>query len=172
MSTHHSKDNEQMHSPLKTILGKIGNRYQTYYTAYKTHTMVTHHRDTGHPVARDDPHIEYPETTGMDNDNDSISGLDATVALGGLEAEDNTSEHLPNNQAQLMALMREISDLHQWVEVREGQPAENLDHIEWVLQNLSHASATASTNTYWTHWRSDTSVHRHLVPHTKADKPN
>ena len=66
----------------------------------------------------------------MDNDNDSISGLDATVALSGHEAEDNTEEPLPSNQAKLKILMREINDLCQWVEAGEGQPAESLDCIE------------------------------------------
>ena len=99
--------------------------------------MATHHRGVGHPVARGVLHVEDPETTGMDNNNDSISGLDATVALGGLEAEDNTDELLPNNQAKLMALMREINDLFQWVEAAEGQPAGSLDCIEQELQNLS-----------------------------------
>ena len=54
--------------------------------------MATYHGGAGHPIARDDLHIEDQETTGMDNDNDSISGSDATVALGRLEAEDNTEE--------------------------------------------------------------------------------
>ena len=54
--------------------------------------MATHHRGAGHPIARDNLHVEDLETTGMDNDNDSTSGSDATVALGGLEAEDNTDE--------------------------------------------------------------------------------
>ena len=92
--------------------------------------MATQHRGAGHLIARDDLHIDDAESTGMDNDNDSISGSDATVSLGGLETEDNTNELLPRNQARLMALMREINDLHQWVEAREGQPAESLDHIE------------------------------------------
>ena len=50
--------------------------------------------------------------------------------LGGLEAEDNTNELLPNDQAKLTALTREINDLHQSVEAGEGQPAESLNHIE------------------------------------------
>ena len=57
--------------------------------------------------------------------------------MGGLEAEDNTDECLPNSQAKATALTREINDLHQWVEGRECQPAESLDCIEWELQNLS-----------------------------------
>ena len=84
--------------------------------------MATHHIGAGHPVARGNLHIEDPETTGMDNNNDSMSGSDATGALGGLEVENNTDELLPSNQTKLMALMREINDLCQWVEAREGQP--------------------------------------------------
>ena len=119
-----------MHSPIKTILGKIRNRYHTYCTVYKNHALATFHEGAGHPIARDDLHVEDPEATGMDNNNDSISGLDATVALDGLEAEDNTDDLLPSNQAKLMALMRKINDLHQQVEDREGQPAEGLYCIE------------------------------------------
>ena len=40
------------------MLGKIGNRYQTYYTVYKMHAMATHHRGAGHHIARDNLHIE------------------------------------------------------------------------------------------------------------------
>ena len=49
------------------------------------HTMVTHHGAAGCPLDRDiNLHIEDSETTGLDNNNESTSGLDATVALGGL----------------------------------------------------------------------------------------
>ena len=99
--------------------------------------MATHHRGAGHPVARDNLHIEDLEATGMDFDNDSISGSDAIIALVGLEAEYNADELLPSNQAKLTTCMGEINDLCQWVEAREGQSAENLDCIEWELQNLS-----------------------------------
>ena len=87
--------------------------------------MATNHGGAGHPEAKDDLHIEDPEATGMDNDNDGISGLDVTVALGGLEAEGNTDELLPRNQVKLTALVREIIDLHQWVEAGEGKPTES-----------------------------------------------
>ena len=85
---------------------------------------------TGHPIARNDLHMEDPETTGMDSDNYSISGLDATVALGRLEAEGHPDDLIHRNQAKLTALMREKDNLHQWAEIREGQPAAILDHIE------------------------------------------
>ena len=51
------------------------------------HAMATNHRGAGHPEARDNLHVEDPEATGMENNNDSISGLGATVVFGGLEAE-------------------------------------------------------------------------------------
>ena len=97
---------------------------------YTRHTRWLPIMETQDPTARDNLHIEVPETTGMDNGNDSINGLDATVALGGLEVEDNTNELLPSNQATLTALPKEIIDLHQQVEAREDQPAGSWDHIE------------------------------------------
>ena len=93
------------------MLDKTGNSYQAYSIVYKMLAMVTHHRGTGHPVARDDLHVEDPEATGMDYDNESISGLVATVTLGGLEAEGNPNELLPSNQAKLTALTWEINEL-------------------------------------------------------------
>ena len=140
MSGHHSKNNKWMCSPLKTMLGKIRNRHQTYCTVHKTHALATHQGGTGHPIDRDiNLHVKDPEATGIDNDNESTSGSDTTVALGGLEVEGNTDELLPNNQAKLTAFTREINQLCQLVEAREGQPAESLDHIARELQNLSLA---------------------------------
>ena len=86
MSGHCSKNSEQMCSQLKTLVGKIGDRYQTYCTTYKTHAMATYHRHAGHPVDRDiDLHIEDTEgiNIGPDNNNESTSGSDTTIAFGG-----------------------------------------------------------------------------------------
>ena len=48
--------------------------------------MATHHGGTGCPVDRDiDLHVEDAETTGIDNNNESISGWDTAIALGGPE---------------------------------------------------------------------------------------
>ena len=67
------------------MLGKIGDKYQAYCTMYKTHAMATCHGGTGCHLDRDiNLHIEDSETTGLDNDNESTSGSDATIALGGL----------------------------------------------------------------------------------------
>ena len=89
-------------------------KYQAYCTLYKTHTMGTHHRGTGCPLDRDiNLHIEDSEITGPDNDNESTSGSDATVVLGRPEAEGHPDDSIYSNQTKLMALMREINDLHQ-----------------------------------------------------------
>ena len=78
-----------------------------------------------------------------------LSGSDTTIAFGGSEADGHPSELIPSNQAKVTALTRDINDLHQWVEVGKGQPAECLDYIEWELQNLSLAlhPQPASTST-------------------------
>ena len=89
--------------------------------------MAIHHGDVGCPVDRDiDLHIEDIEdiNRGPDNDNESTSGSDTTIAFGGSEAGGHPNELIPRNQAKLTALMREIHNLHQWVEGGEGQPAE------------------------------------------------
>ena len=45
--------NFQMHSPLKKVLNKIEDSYQTYVNSYKTHAMATHHGGTGKPSKKD-----------------------------------------------------------------------------------------------------------------------
>ena len=90
------------------------NKYQAYCPIYKTHAIATHHRGAGCHLDRDiDLHIEDSETTGLDNDNETTSGSDATVALGRPETEGHPNDPIYNNQTKLMALTREINDLHQ-----------------------------------------------------------
>ena len=73
--------------------------------------MAIIHGSAGCPIDRDiNLHVEDPEA--IDNDNDSISGSDTTVAWGGLETEGNTNELLPSNQVMLTALTREINELY------------------------------------------------------------
>ena len=49
MVAHH---NLRSCSPLKTVLGRIGDNYQAYCNTYKTHTMATHHGGSGQPLDR------------------------------------------------------------------------------------------------------------------------
>ena len=39
-------------SPLKTVIGKIGDTYQAYCNIYKTHAMATCHGGLGQPLGR------------------------------------------------------------------------------------------------------------------------
>ena len=98
-------------SPFKTILRKIGDKYQAYCTTYKTHAMATCHRHAGCPLDRGiNLNPEDPEPT--DIDNDSTHSSDATVALGEPEAEGHPDDPAYSNQDKLTALMREINNLH------------------------------------------------------------
>ena len=68
---------------------------------YKMHAMATCNGSAGYPVDRDiNLHIEDTEgiNTGPDNDNESTSGLDTTVAFGGSEAGGHPSKLLPSNK--------------------------------------------------------------------------
>ena len=88
------------------------------------HTMATCHRGAGHSMDRDiNYHIEDTEATSLDHDNESTSGSDTTIVLGGPKAEGHPDDCTHNNQAKLTELMREINDLCQWVEAGEGHPA-------------------------------------------------
>ena len=48
MTGHLNKSNQWVCSSLRIMLGKIGDRYQSYCTTYKPHAMTTHHRGAGH----------------------------------------------------------------------------------------------------------------------------
>ena len=74
--------------------------------------MATHHRGTGCPLDRGiNLNVEDPEPTGIDNE--STHSSDATVALGGPEAEGHPKDTVYSNHDKLTALMREITDLCQ-----------------------------------------------------------
>ena len=105
--------------------------------------MATHHRGAGLPLDRSiNLHTEDPEPTDMDNE--STHSSDATVALGGPEAEGHPKDSVYSSHDKLMAFTREINDLCQQVEAGEGQPAASLDCIECELQNLhSHLLNTS-----------------------------
>ena len=76
------------------------------------HAMATHHGCAGHPLNRDiDLCTEDPEPANIDNE--STHSSDATVALGGPEAEGHPKDPVYSNYNKLMALMREINNLCQ-----------------------------------------------------------
>ena len=125
----------RLHSPLKTVLGKIRDWHQANCTPYKIHTMATHHGGTSHPLDRGlDILTEDPQHADIDSKSTHCS--DATVALGGPEGVGHPEYPVCNNQNRLSALTREINDLYQRVAAGEELPAETLDHIQCELQNL------------------------------------
>ena len=74
--------------------------------------MANCHRGAGCLVDRDiDLHIEDIEgiNTGPDNDNESTSVLDTTIAFGGSEADGHPSELIPSNQAKLTRTYERIT---------------------------------------------------------------
>ena len=94
----------------RPCLERKGDRYQIYCTVYKTHTIATHHRSEGCCIDRDiNLHVDNAETTSIDNDNESISGSNTTIALGGSEAEGNPIELIPSNQTKMTAHTRKIN---------------------------------------------------------------
>ena len=111
----HNRSNDAAHSPLTTMLWRLGNKYQSYCTTYKTHMMTTCHRGTECTgKVRDlDSHIE--DTGGIDigpnNDNECTNSLDTTLAIGGSEADGHLGTLLPSSQANLTILTREINSL-------------------------------------------------------------
>ena len=99
MSAHHSL---RLHSPLKTVLGKIGDTYQAYCNTYKTHAMATHHGSSGHPLDRDIA-ITRDDQTAIDTDVENFHPADT--------AHFEDLEH--KNPTRLAAITRELDDLCQ-----------------------------------------------------------
>ena len=76
------------------------------------HAMATHHQGTGHPLDRGiDLLVKDPEPA--DIHNESTYSSNATVALGGSEAEGHSKDPVYSNHDKLIALTREINNLSQ-----------------------------------------------------------
>ena len=101
--------NLRLCSLLKTVLNKLGDSYQTYCNAYKTHTMATHHAGAGQPLDKDIPSHDQ----GMD-----------TQANYHHENMDNFKNAEQENQTSLKILTWDLDNLHHRVQAGEGQPIE------------------------------------------------
>ena len=115
MTGHHNRSNDGVHSPLKTVLWKLSDKYQLYCTTYKTHAMTTHHRGTGH-TGKDrelNSHIEDIGGIyiGPNNDNESTNSSDTTIAFEGSEADGHLSDLLHSSHVNLTVPTREINSL-------------------------------------------------------------
>ena len=115
MTGHHTKRNEQVCSSLKTMLRKIADRHQSYWTVYKTHVMTTPNREAGH-MGEDrelNSHIEDAGgiDIGLNNGSDSTHSPDTMLTFRGVEADGCLSNLMPNTQADLNILTREVNNL-------------------------------------------------------------
>ena len=113
--------NPRSHSPLKTVLNKLGDSYQAYANTYKTHAMATHHGGAGQPLDRD-PNL--PEQ-GTDIPSDHLEDMDN---FENVEHENHTT---------LKVLTRSLDDLQHRVETAQGQPMEAINCLEHELHRLS-----------------------------------
>ena len=111
----------QTHSPLKNVLNKIKDSYQTYVNSYKTHTMATYHGGTGKASEKDsDP---------QEND---------VTIHNEYQADTNNFENIePDHHATLRDLTNEIGYLQQNIEANEAQPMDTISHIEHELYKLA-----------------------------------
>ena len=117
-----------MHSPLKKVLHKIEDSYQTYINTYKTHTIATHHGGTGQPSEKD------PNPQEQDVDVPNEYQEDAN------DFENVEHEH----HAWLRDLTNEIDYLQHKVEANETWPTEAISHLEHKLNRVTltlHPSA-------------------------------
>ena len=121
--------NLRSHSPLKTVLGRIGDTFQAYCNTYKTHAMATHHGGLEQPLDR---------VTIMTREEQPVVDTNIEVPQDfNPEGTDHFEDLEHNNPARLTAITRELDDLCQRIQAEEGSPMESLCHIEQELQCLS-----------------------------------
>ena len=109
------------HSPMKTILHKIGDCYQTYIKHYKTHAMTTHCGGIDKPSEKNSDSKDT--NTNIQND---------------YQAEPNDLVNVePDHQAGLRDLTREIEQLQQTAEATNNDPMDAIHHLECKLNQLA-----------------------------------
>ena len=96
----------QTRSPIKSILNKIGDSYQTYVNHYKTHVVATCCRGIGKPLENNSD----PQDTNANIQDE-------------YEADTNDLENIESDhQAGLRDLTLEIEQLWQTVEANDNDP--------------------------------------------------
>ena len=109
MSAHH---NLRSCSPLKTVLGRLGDTYQAYFNAYNTHAMATHHGGSGQPLDR---------VTATPGEEQPVVNTDVELQQDFHPEDTDHFENLEhNNPSRLHAITRELYDLHQRIQAEEG----------------------------------------------------
>ena len=108
----------QTHSPIKKLLTKIGDSYQTYINYCKTHAMATCYGGIGDTSMSNSKHHD------MDV-NDSQGDINDLENIG--------STH----QAGLRDLTHEIEQLCQTIKANDNDPMDAMSHLEHNLNQLA-----------------------------------
>ena len=111
----------QTHSPIKKLLDKLGNSYQTYINFHKTHAMATYYGGIG------DTSVNSPEPHDMDSDSQDNYQEDV-----------NDLENIePNHPTGLKYLTHEIEQLRQAIKDNDNDPMDSIHHLEQKLNQLA-----------------------------------
>ena len=113
--------NIQTHSPIKNILNKIGDSYQTYVNYYKTHAMTTCYRGIG----------KLLEGGSDPQETDAATQDEYHTDMNDLENIE------PDHQAGLRDLTHEIEQLQQTVKANDNDPMNAISHLEHKLNQLA-----------------------------------
>ena len=108
--------------------------------------MTTHHGGMGY-AGEDKDLVSHIEDARNIDDNESTNSSETMITFRGSEVNGYLSDLLPNSQADLNILARKIHSLWQWLDSREGQPAEGLDHIDCLEQELQTHSLSLTLQT-------------------------
>ena len=111
----------QTHSPVKNILNKIGDSYQTFVNYYKTYTMATCYGGIGKPLEKDSDPQEI-EAAIQDEYQTGINDLENIE---------------PDHHAGLRDLTPEIEQLWHTVEAYNNDPLDAISHLEGKLNQLA-----------------------------------
>ena len=106
----------QTRSPIKKILNKIGDSYQTYINYYKTHTMATRYGGIGNALVND----SEPQDINTNIQDDSQADLNDLENIEGLRD-----------------LTHEIEQLQKTIKANDNDPMDAISHLECKLNQLA-----------------------------------
>ena len=105
-------------SPIKKLLTKIRDSYQTYINYYKTHAMATYYGGIG-------------DTSMSNSKNHNMDANDSQADINDLENIE------PTHWAGLRDLTHEIEQMHQTIETNDNDPMDAINHLEHKLNELA-----------------------------------
>ena len=113
----------QTHSPIKKLLTRNRDSYQTYINYYKTHSIATHYGRIG-------------DTSMSNSEHHDMDANDSQADINDLENME------PTHQAGLRDLTHEIEQLCQTIKANDNDPMDAISHLECKLNQLAIALCT------------------------------